>query len=195
MGAAHSRDCCCLQVNDQTAKSIARSHCTRSIPVYPSIQSTGNHKPGDQQQQQWQQQQQQTTAAPLAPPSIQLPHQPPARQLHLDLLGPREPPRQRQIPKAAAKPSAKPTSKLGLPHPLPLPPASEMRPVKCNLNRWTEEEDEVVRQLVAEHGERNWALCEKRMWGSGRKAKQIRERWLQHLAPEAYKVRVWGPGT
>jgi hypothetical protein len=54
---------------------------------------------------------------------------------------------------------------------------------------WTVEEDELLRQLVNEHGPRQWTKIASLM--KGRVGKQCNERWHNHLAPELRK----GPFT
>ncbi|KAG5180704.1 Homeodomain-like protein [Tribonema minus] len=53
---------------------------------------------------------------------------------------------------------------------------------------WSSEEDRIVRELVARHGSGGtcWMLMNKKGLPQ-RTAKQIRERWLNHLAPDINK--------
>lgn len=55
---------------------------------------------------------------------------------------------------------------------------------------WTKHHDDAVRQLVAEHGTRNWAVVEQHMvslYGIiGRSGKQSRERWHNHLSEHTF---------
>ncbi len=60
----------------------------------------------------------------------------------------------------------------------------------CNLNSfcsrraWTEQEDEAIRQMVAKHGTKSWALIAENLAKEGmpgRSGKQCRERWHNHL--------------
>ena len=57
---------------------------------------------------------------------------------------------------------------------------------KLSRRPWTKYDDNAVRQLVAEHGTRNWAVVEQHMisvYGIvGRSGKQSRERWHNHLS-------------
>ena len=53
---------------------------------------------------------------------------------------------------------------------------------------WTTQEDEMLHQLVAEHGTKSWALCAAQL--SERSGKQCRERWHNHLDPEI-KKEAW----
>ncbi|CAM9139327.1 unnamed protein product, partial [Hapterophycus canaliculatus] len=59
---------------------------------------------------------------------------------------------------------------------------------------WTKYDDNAVRQLVAEHGTKNWAVVEQHMvsvYGIiGRSGKQSRERWHNHLNP-SIKKNAW----
>lgn len=58
--------------------------------------------------------------------------------------------------------------------------------VELSRRPWTKYDDNAVRQLVAEHGTRNWAVVEQHMvsvYGIvGRSGKQSRERWHNHLS-------------
>jgi hypothetical protein len=51
---------------------------------------------------------------------------------------------------------------------------------------WTEAEDEVLRRLVAHHGDRNWSTMVEHL--PSRSAKQIRERWHNQLDPKIRKT-------
>jgi len=53
---------------------------------------------------------------------------------------------------------------------------------------WTDPEDEILRQLVVEHGAFNWPFIASLM--VNREAKQCRERWLYHLCPEIKKGKL-----
>mmetsp|Transcript_8345 Transcript_8345/g.16854 ORF Transcript_8345/g.16854 Transcript_8345/m.16854 type:complete len:373 (+) Transcript_8345:112-1230(+) len=50
---------------------------------------------------------------------------------------------------------------------------------------WTEEEDEIVRNLVNKHGQKKWSFIAKQL--KGRLGKQCRERWYNHLNPTIKK--------
>jgi len=50
---------------------------------------------------------------------------------------------------------------------------------------WTEEEDQMVVELVREHGAKRWSLIASQL--PGRIGKQCRERWHNHLNPEISK--------
>jgi myb proto-oncogene protein len=50
---------------------------------------------------------------------------------------------------------------------------------------WTEEEDRLVRQLVAIHGPQKWTYIAEHL--PGRIGKQCRERWHNHLSPTILK--------
>lgn len=52
---------------------------------------------------------------------------------------------------------------------------------------WTEEEDDMVRKLVAEYGARSWSVIAQQL--KGRIGKQCRERWHNHLDPSINKGR------
>jgi len=51
---------------------------------------------------------------------------------------------------------------------------------------WTEEEDNVVLRLVAEHGPQKWTFIAEHL--PGRIGKQCRERWHNHLNPRIKKI-------
>ena len=53
--------------------------------------------------------------------------------------------------------------------------------------RWTEEQDQILRDFVKEQGEQNWGLVAAII--PGRIAKQCRERWLYQLNPSIKKNR------
>lgn len=55
---------------------------------------------------------------------------------------------------------------------------------------WTDEEDQRLSQLVAEHGPRRWPVLAVQM--PGREGKQCRERWFNHLDPDI-KKGDWTP--
>ena len=50
---------------------------------------------------------------------------------------------------------------------------------------WTAEEDAMVVQLVAEHGQKKWSFIARQL--QGRLGKQCRERWYNHLSPDIKK--------
>lgn len=50
---------------------------------------------------------------------------------------------------------------------------------------WTPEEDAMVVQLVAEHGQKKWSFIARKL--QGRLGKQCRERWYNHLSPDIKK--------
>jgi hypothetical protein len=50
---------------------------------------------------------------------------------------------------------------------------------------WTPEEDALVVQLVAEHGQKKWSFIARQL--QGRLGKQCRERWYNHLSPDIKK--------
>ncbi len=51
---------------------------------------------------------------------------------------------------------------------------------------WKQEEDDIVRRLVAEHGPSKWSTIAAHL--EGRVGKQCRERWQNHLSPEINKA-------
>ena len=53
---------------------------------------------------------------------------------------------------------------------------------------WTDEEDQRLSQLVAEHGPRRWPVLAVQM--PGREGKQCRERWFNFLRPSVDKWRT-----
>lgn len=52
---------------------------------------------------------------------------------------------------------------------------------------WTREEDEILRQMVEEHGAKNWSAIAAAL--PGRIGKQCRERWHNHLDPNIRKEK------
>lgn len=48
--------------------------------------------------------------------------------------------------------------------------------------KWSQEEDAVLAQLVAIHGQRDWGLIARHMPGRHRKGKQCRERWRNQVS-------------
>jgi hypothetical protein len=59
---------------------------------------------------------------------------------------------------------------------------------KRTYEKWTDEEDTNLRQLVEIHDAKNWATIAENV--PGRSSKQCRERWLNHLSPEL-KLESW----
>jgi hypothetical protein len=51
------------------------------------------------------------------------------------------------------------------------------KPIRKRI--WTEEEDELLRNLVAEYGPKDWTFISEHFWSRG--GKQCRERWHNHL--------------
>lgn len=49
--------------------------------------------------------------------------------------------------------------------------------------KWTQEEDSLLTELVLQHGQRDWGLVASHMPGTHRKGKQCRERWRNQLDP------------
>lgn len=64
-----------------------------------------------------------------------------------------------------------------------MPTDSSGREIK--LGAWTVEEDEKLAQLVHELGARHWSKIAEKM--PGRRGKQCRERWFNHLDPTVKK--------
>jgi myb proto-oncogene protein len=52
---------------------------------------------------------------------------------------------------------------------------------------WTREEDDILRQMVEEHGAKNWSAIAAAL--PGRIGKQCRERWHNHLDPNIRKEK------
>jgi myb proto-oncogene protein len=52
---------------------------------------------------------------------------------------------------------------------------------------WTKEEDDILRQMVEEHGAKNWSAIAAAL--PGRIGKQCRERWHNHLDPNIRKEK------
>jgi len=72
---------------------------------------------------------------------------------------------------------------------------SEKKKGSSNSNRvvkgaWTKEEDELLINLVEEHGPKNWSVIASSL--KGRIGKQCRERWYNHLDPSIRKD-PWAP--
>ena len=66
--------------------------------------------------------------------------------------------------------------------PVPEPAAASKESEAVAKKRpWTQEESDMVRQLVAEHGTRSWTLMASKL--PGRSGKQCRERWKYQLDP------------
>lgn len=64
-------------------------------------------------------------------------------------------------------------------------PKSENSRSKAHKKPWTEEEDALIRDMVAEYGPRNWSKIAKHI--PERQGKQCRERWFNHLDPKIKK--------
>jgi hypothetical protein len=60
--------------------------------------------------------------------------------------------------------------------------------------KWSAEEDMILAQLVAIHGQRDWGLIARHMPGRFRKGKQCRERWRNQVRREGTLVRGVGGG-
>ena len=60
----------------------------------------------------------------------------------------------------------------------------------CKHNKWTTEEDNILRGLINEFGEDNWTLVSKKM--EKRSSRQCRERWKYYLNPNL-NLRNWSP--
>ena len=59
---------------------------------------------------------------------------------------------------------------------------SGLKQYKGSTQQWTVQEDNQLRRLVDEHGHRKWSFIASKM--SGRRGKQCRDRWLNHLKPD-----------
>uniref|UniRef100_A0A8R7VHW4 Transcription factor MYB98 n=1 Tax=Triticum urartu TaxID=4572 RepID=A0A8R7VHW4_TRIUA len=68
-------------------------------------------------------------------------------------------------------------------------PASRNARATPSRGPWTDEEDELLRRLVDEHGEHKWATISKHL--PGRIGKQCRERWTNHVRPGIKKDHIW----
>lgn len=62
------------------------------------------------------------------------------------------------------------------------------KPVFCQHYKWTEYEDNLLRQLVSKFGENDWRHLAKKF--DGRNSRQCRERWKYYLNPDL-KVGNW----
>ena len=60
--------------------------------------------------------------------------------------------------------------------------SGSQRPFKGATQQWTLDEDNQLRRLVDEHGHRKWSFIANKM--EGRRGKQCRDRWLNHLKPD-----------
>ncbi len=65
---------------------------------------------------------------------------------------------------------------------------------KANKALWTDEEDDVLREIVQEHGTKHWTIIatyfNRRCPDRDRKGKQCRDRWLNYLDPEINKYAI-----
>merc|ERR1712129_157356 len=75
-----------------------------------------------------------------------------------------------------------------------VPPSSLPAPStprrKWSAARWSADEDEQLKHLVAEHGTNNWAAVAARL--KDRSSRRCRERWCTHLRPQLNKSK-WTP--
>jgi len=60
----------------------------------------------------------------------------------------------------------------------------------ANKGPWTKDEDEMLIELVNEHGTKQWSIVASHL--KARTGKQCRERWINNLDPTIKKVRA-GP--
>ena len=60
--------------------------------------------------------------------------------------------------------------------------AGGLKAYKGSTQQWTVQEDNQLRRLVDEHGHRKWSFIASKM--NGRRGKQCRDRWLNHLKPD-----------
>lgn len=66
-------------------------------------------------------------------------------------------------------------------------PVVAEEPVKTTSKRaWTLDEDTMLIEAVKREGAHNWAVIARSLQG-GRKDKQCRERWFNHLSPDVKK--------
>jgi hypothetical protein len=63
-----------------------------------------------------------------------------------------------------------------------LGPNGARRRRKRLTRKWSSEEDMILAQLVAIHGQRDWGLIARHMPGRFRKGKQCRERWRNQVS-------------
>ena len=61
-------------------------------------------------------------------------------------------------------------------------PGGSQRGFKGSTQQWTLHEDNQLRRLVDEFGHRKWSFIASKM--NGRRGKQCRDRWLNHLKPD-----------
>lgn len=79
--------------------------------------------------------------------------------------------------------------------PVEIPVVRRQRPAARNAGPtpfrgpWTEEEDELLKRLVDQHGEHKWATISDHL--PGRIGKQCRERWTNHVRPGIKKEHIW----
>ena len=64
----------------------------------------------------------------------------------------------------------------------PASTGGSQRAFKGSTQQWTLQEDNLLRKLVDEHGHRKWSFIAGKM--EGRRGKQCRDRWLNHLKPD-----------
>jgi len=88
---------------------------------------------------------------------------------------------------AAAAAAATTAEAAAAPVPEPAAASKESEAV-AKKRPWTQEESDMVRQLVAEHGTRSWTLMASKL--PGRSGKQCRERWHNQLDP-AIRKDAW----
>lgn len=56
---------------------------------------------------------------------------------------------------------------------------------------WSKEEDEKLVELVNQYGPKKWTFIALNLPGRRRRAKQVRERWVNHLDPNVNKKDPW----
>jgi hypothetical protein len=61
--------------------------------------------------------------------------------------------------------------------------------LKVNKGKWSAEEDEKLRQMIATYGQ-DWHKIAQGFTGT-RTVKHCRERWLKHIAPELKRTEAW----
>mmetsp|Transcript_55589 Transcript_55589/g.82328 ORF Transcript_55589/g.82328 Transcript_55589/m.82328 type:complete len:563 (+) Transcript_55589:153-1841(+) len=62
--------------------------------------------------------------------------------------------------------------------------------VKVNKGKWTKEEDDKLRALIAKHSDKNWQAISDGFDGT-RTVKHCRERWLKHISPDLKHNEPW----
>jgi len=61
---------------------------------------------------------------------------------------------------------------------------------KVKKGKWTADEDDLLRELIEKHGDKNWHTIAKGFNGT-RTVKHCRERWVKHISPELKSSEPW----